>query len=97
MAECVEGLSSPPDFSPCRLEAVVARCSKPCRILAEDKQITLRTEGLESLPEIQADEPADNAFTISINNAIPETPAAVPFSVLGRHQSGAINDTICLL
>jgi signal transduction histidine kinase len=90
MADCVKGLSSPPDFSPCRLEDVVREVFQTLLILAKEKQITLRTEGLESLPEIQADERRlYNAFYNLINNAIPETPAGGSISVRGQHQSGA--------
>jgi len=98
MAECVKGLSSPPDFSPCRLEAVVREVFQTLLILAKDKQITLRTEGLESLPEIQADERRlYNAFYNLINNAIPETPPGGSISVLGQHQSGASHVTLSVV
>jgi len=90
MAECVKGLSSPPDFSPCRLEAVVREVFQTLLILAKDKQITLRTEGLESLPEIQADERRlYNALYNLVNNAIPETPPGGSITVRGSHEPGS--------
>ena len=90
MADCVKGLSSPPDFSRCRLGDVVREVFQTLLILAKEKQITLQTEGLESLPEIQADERRlYNAFYNLINNAIPETPAGGSISVRGHHQNGA--------
>ena len=53
--------------------------------LARGKQITLRTEGLESLPEFHADERRlYNAFYNLINNAIPETPPGGSITVRGR-------------
>ena len=90
MADCVKGLSSPPDFSPCRLEAVVHEVFQTLLILAKEKQITLRAEGLEALPVIQADERRlYNALYNLINNAVPETPPGGSISVRGRHESGA--------
>ena len=46
IADCVKGLSSPPDFAPCRLEAVIHEVFQTLLVLAKGKQITLRTEGL---------------------------------------------------
>jgi signal transduction histidine kinase len=90
MADCVKGLSSPPNFLPCRLDAVVHEVFQTLLILAKEKQITLRTDGLESLPVIQADERRlYNAFYNLINNAIPETPHGGSISVRGRHEPGA--------
>lgn len=90
MADCVKGLSAPPEFLPCSVEAVVREVFQTLLIVAKDKQITLRTEGLKSLPEIQADERRlYNAFYNLINNAIPETPAGGSISVQGHHDRGA--------
>ncbi len=90
MADCVKGLSAPPDFLPCRLEAVVREVFQTLLLVAKEKQITLQTEGLESLPDIQADERRlYNALYNLINNAIPETPPGGSISVRGRHQNGA--------
>ena len=84
MADCVKGLSSPPNFSPCRLEAIVHEVFQTLRILAKEKQITLRTDGLDGLPVIQADERRlYNAFYNLINNAIPETPPGGSITVRG--------------
>ena len=86
MADCVKGLSAPPDFLSCRVEAVIREVFQTLQIVAKDKQIVLRTDGLEPLPEIQADERRlYNAFYNLINNAIPETPAGGSISVRGRH------------
>ena len=53
--------------------------------MARDKQITLRTDGLESLPEFHADERRlYNAFYNLINNAIPETPPGGSITVRGH-------------
>jgi signal transduction histidine kinase len=64
-------------------------------ILAKEKQITLRTEGLESLPVIQADERRlYNAFYNLVNNAIPETPPGGSITVRGHHEVGSPHVTL---
>ena len=88
MADCVKGLSAPPNFVPCQVETVLREVFQTLLILAKDKHITLRTQGLESLPEIRADERRlYNAFYNLINNAIPETPAGGSITVKGQHVS----------
>ena len=90
MAECVKGLSSPPNFSACRPATVVHEVFQTLLILAKEKQLMLRTEGLDSLPQIQADERRlYNAFYNLINNAIPETPPGGSVTVSGRHEPGS--------
>jgi signal transduction histidine kinase len=102
MADCVKGLSSPPNFSPCPLGAVVHEVFQTLIILAKKKQIALRTEGLDSLPVIEVDERRlYNAFYNLINNAIPETPPGGSITVRGHHDPGAshialsVTDTGC--
>jgi signal transduction histidine kinase len=90
MADCVKGLSSPPNFSPCRLAAVVDEVFHTLLLVAREKQILLQKEGLEPLPEIQADERRlYNAFYNLINNAIPETPPGGSITVRGCHEAGS--------
>jgi signal transduction histidine kinase len=85
MADCVKGLSAPPDFKPCAVWLVILEVFKTLQVLARDKQIALRTEGLESLPEFLADERRlYNAFYNLINNAIPETPPGGSITVRGH-------------
>jgi signal transduction histidine kinase len=85
MADCVKGLSSPPNFSLCSVGPVILDIFQTLQILAREKQITLRTEGLESLPEFHADERRlYNAFYNLINNAIPETPPGGSITVRGH-------------
>ena len=93
MADCVKGLSAPPDFKPCAVWLVILEVFKTLQVLARDKQIALRTEGLESLPEFLADERRlYNAFYNLINNAIPETPPGGSITVRGHldQDSGGI-------
>ena len=85
MADCVKGLSAPPDFALCSVGPVILEVFQTLQVLARDKQITLRTEGLDSLPEFHADERRlYNAFYNLINNAIPETPPGGSITVRGH-------------
>jgi signal transduction histidine kinase len=85
MADCVKGLSAPPNFALCSVGPVVLEVFHTLQVLARDKQITLRTDGLESLPEFHADERRlYNALYNLINNAIPETPPGGSITVRGH-------------
>ena len=85
MADCVKGLSAPPDFALCAAGHVILEVFQTLRGLAREKQITLRTEGLESLPNFHADERRlYNGFYNLINNAIPETPPGGSITVRGH-------------
>ena len=85
IADCVKGLSAPPQFSMCRVAAVVESVFQTLRLPAEEKGIALRSEGLDSLPDILADERRlFNAFYNLVNNAIPEVPKGGSVSVSGR-------------
>jgi signal transduction histidine kinase len=77
MADCVKGLSSLPNFAPCKTAAIVGEVIKTLQILANEK--------LNALPEFQADDRRlYNAFYNLINNAIPETPAGGSITVGGH-------------
>ncbi|MDN5940825.1 MAG: GAF domain-containing sensor histidine kinase [Nitrospira sp.] len=100
MADCVKGLSAPPNFSLCAVGPVVLEVFHTLQGVARDKQIVLRTDGLESLPELHADDRRlYNAFYNLINNAIPETPPGGSITVRGRldqatgHIALAVADT----
>ena len=85
MADCVKGLSAPPNFALCAVGPVILEVFHTLQGLAREKQITLRTDGLESLPEFHADERRlYNAFYNLINNAIPETPQGGSITVRGH-------------
>jgi signal transduction histidine kinase len=84
MADCVKGLSAPPNFAPCSVGQVILDVFHTLQGLARKRQITLRTDGLESLPQFHADERRlYNAFYNLINNAIPETPPGGSITVRG--------------
>jgi signal transduction histidine kinase len=90
IADCVKGLSSPPQFAPCRVDEVVGLVVNTLRVLAEEKGVVLRTEGLDSLPPILADENRlFNAFYNLVNNAIPEVPAGGRITIRGRAEPEA--------
>ena len=85
MADCVKGLSAPPNFAPCSVARVVLDVFHTLQGLARERQVILRTDGLDSLPEFHADERRlYNAFYNLINNAIPETPPGGSITVRGR-------------
>lgn len=85
IADCVKGLSSPPNFALCAVGPVILEVFQTLQILAREKRITLRIDGLESLPEFRADERRlYNAFYNLINNAIPETPQGGSITVRGH-------------
>lgn len=85
IADCVKGLSAPPQFAPCLIADVVEGVVKTLGIYATEKGISLRTEGLTELPSIQADERRlFNAFYNLINNAIEEVPPGGSITVHGH-------------
>ena len=84
IADSVKGLTRSPQFAPCRLADVVSNVYASLRILADEGQVALRTEGLETLPLIRADEGRlFNAIYNLVNNAIPEVPSGGSITVQG--------------
>jgi signal transduction histidine kinase len=87
MADCVKGLSAPPQFASCRAAAVVQQVFDTLRLVAEERGVTLRGEGLDDLPTIQADERRLYiAFYNLVNNAIPEVPPGGSITVRGSRE-----------
>jgi len=85
IADSVKGLTRPPQFAPCRLADVVANVFQTLRILADEGKVALRTEALDTLPVIRADESRlFNALYNLVNNAIPEVPSGGSITVQGR-------------
>ena len=88
IADCVKGLSSPPRFAPCRLAGMVAGVLKTVSLLAKAKGIALKTEGLDELPMITADEGRlFNALYNLVDNAIAEVPEGGLITVSGAPDS----------
>jgi signal transduction histidine kinase len=85
IADSVKGLTRPPQFAPCRLAEIVSNVYRTLRILADERYVALRAEGLDSLPVIRADESRlFNALYNLVNNAIPEVPSGGSVTVRGR-------------
>ena len=85
MADCVKGLNAPPNFALCSVGRVILEVFHTMQGLARKRQITFRTEGLDSLPEFHADQRRlYTAFYNLINNAIPATPAGGSITVRGH-------------
>src|SRR5438093_4941874 len=85
IADCVKGLSAPPDFAPCKVTDVVGNVLETLGFLAKERDIVLRAEGLDALPPIMADERRlYNVFYNLVNNAIPEVPSGGSITVRGR-------------
>ncbi|MEP7153965.1 MAG: GAF domain-containing sensor histidine kinase, partial [Nitrospira sp.] len=88
IADSVKGLTRPLQFAPCRVDDVVAGVLDTLRVLADERQVALRTEALDQLPVIRADEPRlFNALYNLVNNAIPEVPPGGSVTVRGRTEA----------
>ena len=88
IGDCVKGRSTPPKFAQCRLKDIVGIVVQTLRFLAEERGISLRIEGLDSLPAIQADSHRlFNAFYNLINNAIPEVSSGGSITIDGKLNS----------
>ena len=84
IADYVKGVSAPPQFVPCRVATVVESVLKTLHLLAEEKGIALRQEGLGTLPLILADDRRlYTAFYNLVNNAIAEVPAGGSITIRG--------------
>ena len=76
IADCVKGLSAPPRFAKCRLSDVVDGVVRTLGVLAQDRGVTLETQGLTDLPSIEADERRlFNCFYNLVSNALAEVPS----------------------
>ena len=84
IADAVKGVTSPPNFTPCRTGDIVDGVLDTLRTYAAEKGITLLTDGLDALPIIDADERRlFSVFYNLINNAIPEVPHGGTVTVSG--------------
>jgi len=87
IADAVKGVTSPPNFAPCKLAEVVDGVIESLRTYAGENGITLTKETLDTLPVIEADEHRlFNAFFNLINNAISEVPRGGLISVHGKEE-----------
>ena len=87
IADAVKGVTSPPNFAPCKVAGVVDGVIEALRTYAGEHGIALKKDTLDTLPVIQADEHRlFNAFFNLINNAIPEVPRGGSISVYGKEE-----------
>lgn len=85
LADCVKGMTSPPRFAPCQLAGVIEAVFKTLDLMAKKKGVELRSEGLDGLPALEADEQRlYNGFYNLINNAISEVPSGGSVTILGE-------------
>ena len=85
LADCVKGMTSPPRFALCQVANVVSAVFKTLDLMAKKKGVTLRSQNLDGLPTIEADEQRlYNAFYNLVNNAISEVSAGGSVTILGE-------------
>src|SRR5581483_6650848 len=88
VTDCVKGISSPPQFAPCRLAEVAGSVVRTLGLLERQLEVAVRVDGLERLPEIVADEQRlYNALYNIVNNAIPEVSPGGSVTIEGRLES----------
>jgi len=87
IADCVKGLSSPPEFSPCQLDKVILEVTDTLKWWSDQKGVSIRTSELGHTPTIVADERRlFNALYNLINNAIPEVPSGGTITVSTKEE-----------
>ncbi len=85
IADCVKGMSTEPIFAPCDVHAVMKAVFEALSWQADQKKLSLKSEGLDRMPQIIADERRlFNAFYNLINNAIPEVPVGGSITIYGK-------------
>ncbi|MDX1410707.1 MAG: PAS domain S-box protein, partial [Nitrospirales bacterium] len=89
MADAVKGVTTPPQFASCKADKIIDEVFETLRVYAGEKGITLDCKGLDSLPNLEADERRlFNAFYNLINNAIPEVSSGGSVTVSGTVGQG---------
>ena len=76
-------------FEPCVIGKIAESVVKSLRSAAEQRQVTLRMEGLQGLPAIAGDEARLYSLLYNlVNNAIPEVPPHGLVTIDGIHEPG---------
>jgi PAS domain S-box-containing protein len=84
IADAVKGVTSPPHFTPCQMHSIVDGVYETLRTYAKEKDITLNSEHLDTLPLLEGDERRlFNALYNLVNNAIPEIPRGGSVTIRG--------------
>ena len=92
LVDCVMGHSSALQFAPCDVATVATNAIETLSFLSKENGITVRTEGLTSLPSILANErKLFSVFYNLINNAIPETQVGGTITVRGHTEADAVH------
>jgi signal transduction histidine kinase len=87
IADCVKGLTTAPEFAPCRLNRIVREVIGTLNWWADQQGVKIQFSGLDQLPEIVADERRlFNALYNLINNAIPEVPRGGHIKIAAREE-----------
>lgn len=87
IADCVKGLSTSPEFAPCRLDKVVNEVRETLKWWADQNEVSIQTSGIEQTPVIMADERRlFNAVYNLINNAITEVPAGGKVTIAAKEE-----------
>jgi signal transduction histidine kinase len=87
IADCVKGLSTPPEFAPCQLDKVIIEVTDTLKWWSDQKGVSIHTAGLGRTPDIVADERRlFNALYNLINNAIPEVPPGGTITVSAKEE-----------
>ena len=87
IADCVKGLSTPPEFAPCQLDKVILEVTDTLKWWSAQKGVSIHTAGLGRTPDIIADERRlFNALYNLINNAIPEVPVGGTITVSTKEE-----------
>ena len=90
IADTVKGITNPLRLGPCQVLEVVEEVFESLRFYASEHGVSLRAQGLGSLPLIQADNRrVFNALYNLVNNAIPETSEGGSVTVCGSMESDA--------
>jgi signal transduction histidine kinase len=84
IADCVKGLTAPAAFEECEVEAIVEEVIRALQLMARERGVEIKTEGLQNIPTVVADHRRlFNAFYNLINNAIPELPPGGHVTIRG--------------
>jgi len=87
IADCVKGLSTPPEFAQCQLDKVIVEVTDTLKWWSDQKGVSIHTPGLGRTPDIVADERRlFNALYNLINNAIPEVSPGGTITVSAREE-----------
>jgi signal transduction histidine kinase len=90
IADCVKGLSSPPRFAVCRMTDVAHGVIQTLKLVAEDRGVSLKSEGLERLPSLTADERRLYVALYNlVNNALAEVPRGGSITIRGEFDAPA--------